>query len=99
MKKIYRYGLYVLIFIGVACSIASAREEWMPDANLRQVVSEKLGVEIFTIADMQQLYELVVSDHGIKSLKGLEHATNLETLLIADDDISDLIPYLIEYFS
>lgn len=75
-----------------------AVEDWMPDAALRHVISQKLSLETFTIEDMQQLVELdiwssdIPDGMSIENLKGLEHATNLRILAMADANISDLTP-------
>ena len=86
--------VYVILFSVSPWMSAENEKDWMPDSNLRRVISEKLDVETLTIADMQRLYELIFSGQGIRRLKGLEFATNLKTLLITDEDISDLTPLL-----
>ena len=67
-------------------------EDWMPDPNLRRIVSEKLGVENLTIADMQRLHTLISKRDEIESLEGLQHAVNLKFLSINRCNISDLTP-------
>ena len=64
----------------------------MPDEKLRRIVSEKLSVETLAIVNIQWLDELIVDGYGIKNLKGLEHAINLEVLLIWNSEIHDLTP-------
>lgn len=67
----------------------------MPDENLRRVVREKLMITDntpVTIMDMQQLYDLVSINDGIRSLQGLEHAVNLRFLHVAPSLTSDLTP-------
>ncbi|MXV74087.1 hypothetical protein F4Z99_07400 [Candidatus Poribacteria bacterium] len=71
---------------------AEDAEEWMPDPNLRRIVSETLDVESLTIADMQRLHDLVSDSDGIESLEGLQHAVNLKFLQINESQISDLTP-------
>ncbi|MCY4552321.1 MAG: leucine-rich repeat domain-containing protein, partial [Candidatus Poribacteria bacterium] len=73
-------------------------QEWMPDAILRQAISEKLGIETLTIADMQRLDHFVADGKfkadlkEIQSLKGLEHAINLKFLVINFTKVSDITP-------
>ena len=92
----------ICIFFFIICSLVHAAD-WMPDAILRQVISEKLSVENLTIADMQHLYNLVVDGgevlyslsgalNEVRSLEGLEHAINLEFLAIVHTKVSDLMP-------
>ncbi|MDE0425541.1 MAG: leucine-rich repeat domain-containing protein [Candidatus Poribacteria bacterium] len=83
--------LCLMLCFWATVSVTSA-ENWMPDENLRRVVSETLGVDTLAITDMQRLYALIFNERGVKSLKGLEHATNLTRLLIADEEVSDLTP-------
>ena len=55
-----------------------------PDANLEAAVREALAKPEgdITVEDLQGLTELVADDRGIADLTGLEHATNLERLII-----------------
>ena len=59
--------LFLVLFFP---SLVSA-EEWMPDPALREVVSEELGVENFTQADMLRLHNLIAIGRNIVELKGL----------------------------
>ena len=103
MKEIYRKSLWFqLLLLSVMgmlgyYAIVSAQdaEEWMPDENLRQVVRNKLGTPDGTPMlpeDMTGLYDLLVIEHDIESLKGLEYAVNLEFLVIDRSEVSDLTP-------
>lgn len=95
MKRIYAYGLYLLIILGIACSTASAQVNWMPDSNLRQAVRETLGLSdntLFTQQDMEQLTGLEANDSQIIDLTGLEHAINLIWLSLGRNEIRDLHP-------
>ena len=65
----------------------------MPDANLRQVVREVLGLAdgtLFTQQNMKRLTGLEAGDRQITDLTGLEYATNLEGLWVFSNSISDL---------
>ena len=106
IKEIYRkplwFQLLLVSVVGILVYNASVpaedAEEWMPDPTLRQAISEKLEIETLTIVDMQHLHRFVADGkfkadlRGIQSLKGLEHAINLEFLAINFTKISDLTP-------
>ena len=89
-------SLIIALFIGINSVYAQQDEAtWMPDENLRQVVREKLQIpdEIpMHPADMVGLSHLLIIEHYIRSLKGLEHAVNLEFLHIDRSEVSDLTP-------
>lgn len=93
-----RVVLFIELFISILCLLSycalsvGAPEDWMPDPNLRRIVSERLGVETLTIADMQRLHDLVSDGDEIESLEGLQHAIRLEFLHIGRSKISDLTP-------
>ena len=101
MRQICRYGLCILIVLGIACGVASSQEEWMPDPNLRQAVRERLNLSQntpLTILHLERLYDLVVLESDIEDLQGLEHAVNLHFLHVSNSRIADLTP-LAELFS
>ena len=77
----------------------------IPDANLRAVIADSLGKARgapITRAEMATLTRLDAPNKGIRSLTGLEHATNLQTLELGSvrvnnewvnsNDISNLSP-------
>ena len=77
----------------------------IPDANLRAVIADSLGKARnapITRAEMATLTRLDAYNKGIRSLTGLEHATNLQRLdlgyvrvndeLVNSNDISNLSP-------
>ena len=98
MKRHNILTLLIELFISILCLMSycqlsgAAPKDWMPDPNLRKIVSEKLGMENLTIADMQRLRFLVSDSDRIESLEGLQHAVNLEFLHIGRSQISDLMP-------
>ena len=106
IKEIYRPSLWFqLILVSVVgilvyntFAFAEDAEAWMPDPTLRHAISEALGVDTLTIADMQHLYHFVADGkfkadlREIQSLKGLEYAINLEFLAINFTKVSDLTP-------
>ena len=94
MNRFTRYLCFLLGFC-IVCSAASAQEEWMPDASLRQAVRKKLGIPDnipLILQDMRHLYDLVSINEGVGNLQGLEHAVNLNFLHIAPAEVSDLTP-------
>ena len=95
MKQLCKWWLCVFVVFGIACSVASAQEEWMPDPNLRQVVGEALGLsdgKSFKPEHLLQLTRLDGTDRRIVDVTGLEHATGLVWLSLAGNEISDLRP-------
>ena len=103
MKEILCKSLgFQLLLLSVMCLfgydvIVSAEDakDWMPDANLRKVLREKLGLPQDTPlmpSHLGDLTTLKVSKSNIANLQGLEHAQNLQTLHLTDGRISDLTP-------
>ena len=89
-----RKSRLIVIFFFIVCSVAHA-VDWMPDANLEQAVHEALEIpdEIpIHPADMAALSHLLIIEHDIESLRGLEYAINLEFLHIGRGEVSDLTP-------
>ena len=88
-----KLGLICIFFL-IVCSVAHAAD-WMPDANLEQTVREALeipaGIPMLP-ADMAALSHLLIIEHDIRSLSGLEHAINLEFLHLGRSAVSDLTP-------
>ena len=83
----------IFIFFFIVCSLSHAAD-WMPDPHLQRAVREELripdGIPMHP-ADMARLHRLI-AEHDIESLKGLEHAINLEFLHIGRTEVSDLTP-------
>ena len=69
---------------------------WMPDPALRQAIREKLDMPSdvpLTQAYLQQrLTSLDVRRKGIADLTGVEHATNLQALVLIENKIHDISP-------
>ena len=69
---------------------------WMPDSALRQAVREKLDIPAdvpLTPAYLRQhLTSLDVRYEGIVDLTGLEHATDLQALVLIENKIHDISP-------
>ena len=88
-------GLLLISTLG-GTTHAQDEEDWMPDPNLRQGVREELGIpdEIpIHPGDMAGLSHLLITEHNIRSLRGLEYAINLEFLHIDRGEVSDLTPF------
>ena len=70
--------------------------QWMPDSAVRQAVREKLGIPAdvpLTRAYLQQhLTSLDARYKGIVDLTGLEHATDLQVLVLIGNKIHDISP-------
>ncbi len=67
----------------------------IPDSNLRDAIAEKLGKSPnapITVEDMERLDELRANGRGIRDLTGLQFATNVTLLRLANNEISDLSP-------
>ena len=66
----------------------------VPDANLRQLLQETLGIqgEDFFLSDMLQLISLSGNDRDIADLTGLEAAANLRNVNLLGNQISDPSP-------
>ena len=95
MKQIYASVLYFLFLFGVVCSISSAQEDWMPDANLRQAVRDQLALpadKSLLKADMKRLTGLEGHKRGITDLTGLEYATQLQWAGLSENEIRDISP-------
>ena len=67
----------------------------IPDPNLRAAIAEELGKSPnapITAEDMEGLGELRAENRDIHDLAGLQFATNLNRLELADNQVSDLSP-------
>ena len=68
---------------------------YIPDTNLRIIITETLGKApdtSITVEEMEELKGLDAHHRDIKDLAGLELATNLTNLIINNNNISDLSP-------
>ena len=77
-------------------SLSVAETHWMPDPALRQAIREKLDMPSdvpLTQAYLQQrLTGLDVRGKGIADLTGVEHATDLQALVLIENKIQDISP-------
>ena len=83
--------------MGIKSQRFEAHAQVVPDANLaaavRQVLGLATGAEIQQ-TDLTRLTSLSAPDAQIVSLVGLEHATNLQTLVLDNNPISSIRPIL-----
>ena len=80
-------------------SLRLSETHWMPDTNLREAVRQKLEIDTnipLTEADMLRLVALdtlkLQITEKISDLTGLEHAINLEFLIVAQNRVQDIRP-------
>ena len=67
----------------------------IPDAGLRAVIEDSLNKAIgepITLSEMATLTRLIAPNKNIRDLTGLEFATGLDTLNLADNNIEDIEP-------
>lgn len=92
-EKMFRISMKTLLPTAKVVSI--------PDANLRAAIRKALGLSsdhVITHLDLLNLYGLNpygnfdVSEHKIKNLTGIEHATNLTSLNLSKNLIDDIRP-------
>ena len=86
---------YFLIVFCLCVVISVQAEEWMPDPTFREAVRETLDIPAhvpLTPAHLQSLGRLDAPDKGIVNLTGLEHAIHCHTLILEENEISDISP-------
>ena len=74
-------------------SLKFSEAQWMPDAALRQAARETLDLpahHLLTPSDLQHLTTLDVRYKGIIDLIGLEHAADLQALVLIGNKIQDI---------
>ena len=79
----------------MATAVLRSRPVYVPDTNLRAKIVETLGIppgETLTVADMLKLRRLTANDADIRDLTGLQLASNLTFLSLANNAISDTAP-------
>ena len=89
------WAVAALVFFMAPAERAAAQTVTIPDANLRAALETALGKtagEAITRAEMSGLVIFTANNAGIRTLTGLEHATNLQVLTLESNEISDLTP-------
>lgn len=83
----------LILFLSLlAATVAPALE--IPDRDLRSAISIVLGIPAveLTEADLADLIDFDPGDRLITDLTGLEHAINLESAILDDNQLTDLSP-------
>ncbi len=92
---IHLFTLTLCAAVLLAALPTDAQTVNIPDANLRAAITKALGkapnAEI-TRAEMETLETLLATYANIRSLEGLQFATNMRVLYLSGNDISDLTP-------
>jgi len=80
--------------VSVAHDVASCNPTIFSDPNLEAAVRLAVGIPsaLLTPGDLTGLTSLSAPNAGISDLRGLEHATDLELLVLSNNDIFDLSP-------
>ena len=83
-----------LIFLLLAATLAPVSALQIPDRDLRSAISIALGIPAveLTEADLAGLIDFDPGDLLITDLSGLEHAINLESAVLDDNQLTDLSP-------
>ena len=84
--------LLIVLFISGGIAAGYAQPVDIPDANLRDAISEVLNGAPITQATMRRLTILDAHHREIENIAGLEYATNLRILRLVYNNIRDLIP-------
>ena len=69
-------------------------DDWMPDKALQNAVATSLGVTIDQVTKESMLNLRILSGErlGIVNLTGLEYAKNLDSIILSNNQISDVSP-------
>ena len=93
-KQPFRLTLLCLVCLSISVT-AKAEVVFIPDPNLRAIIENKVGKApgaAISPADMSLMTELKANNENIRNLTGLEYATNLMVLWLAENNISHLVP-------
>ncbi len=83
-------GLILVFLAGIGCTQIGI----IKDRNLERDICEQLGIEPEDLTEecLQTITELELPGSGIKTLRGIQHCTNLEYLDLSSNDIGNLAP-------
>ena len=91
--------LYAKLIVGVSsiilCTNLFGQDLIIPEPALQNAIARSLGVSERSLSRSlvsEKLTRLEANDLGIRDLSGLEHATNLESLVLRDNLIDDFSP-------
>jgi Leucine-rich repeat (LRR) protein len=91
-----RRSILLLIFVCALIIPVRAQQDrtdepvYFPDAQLKACVEEHVGKKNPTATDMLSLTKLQANQRGIQQLTGLEYATNLETLSLMRNQLTNV---------
>lgn len=90
----YTKYLVAILSVSVWPLLAAAQTVNIPDVNLEAAIRQELDKSTgdITRADMEALTKLEAPNVSIADLTGLEHAINLERLVLNDNEIRDVDP-------
>ena len=98
MKTLPRFlnfrSAYVGLILGMGASL-HGQDLIIPEPALQNAIARSLGVNERSLSKSlveQKLTRMEANDLGIRDLTGLEHAKNLESLVLRDNLIDDLSP-------
>ena len=94
IRQLFRLYLFLLVCFSISVT-ATAQTVDIPDPNLRTAIEKALGKAsgaTITMADIANLTRLSALFANISDLTGLEAATNLRELYLADNSIFDISP-------
>ena len=97
MKRNVSFLLCFFILMSLSfISLVHGEEVTFPDPNLEAAIREALNKQegAITDGDLAGLTELDASERGIIDLTGIEYCTNLQTLTLRGNQISDISPLL-----
>lgn len=89
-RHLLRFWITLGIIVCVSPGFVTAQPVVFNDPNLQVAVEEELRIANPNCSDMQSLTFLDASDSGITDLTGLECATNLQTLYLHVNRLSDI---------
>lgn len=86
--------LFPLLFMVWGMVYFASPQSLFEDPALEQAIREETGImdRQLEIADLTNIDRLALRDHAIRSLKGIEAASNLRSLDVRDNQIDDLTP-------
>ena len=91
--------IFILVFGSLVCLsphvVESSEKVFIPEPVLELEISRSLGVSPSEITESllgEKLKILELSDSQLRDLRGLEHALNLEILVLRNNLIEDLSP-------
>lgn len=87
--------LFLFFVFLTGCSVAVCQDLIIPEPALQSAIARSLGVREQDLSKSlveSSLTRLQANDLAIRDLSGLEHAKNLESLVLRDNLIDDLTP-------